>query len=207
MCSSDLSTIGFDDTMDAILKESGSETGFEFSTVSEEGDNLVINTLPELVLGDEVGLYTFTGTAEEYVISLSQFEDIVSFDKVILYDSKTGVYQDLRVDNYVFTGDPDYGKDRFKMYLGEVATSVGDFGLSVQTCFAYAESGNVSVRFVNDLVTARQVNVYNSLGQLIDNGVIQQGDREITLGSKGVLSGGVLIIDVEGEAPTRVIMQ
>lgn len=144
----------------------------------EAGNNLVINSMPEITNGMIIPLYINVGTAGQHTITVNTDKFDISTE-ILLHDLQTSVVHDLRNGGYSFTSTVVSDNNRFNLLFNNIITNTEN--LTSETTTIYTNDNTI---FVNSEFEG-QVEVYDLLGKLIISKQISSGTNNFSLNARG----------------------
>ena len=195
----DQASTNFDKAYDAYFMRGDIAGEAEFATASDRG-GLRINSLPELNgQAVEIQLHQVTNTAGNYQISLSEFTNFNSNDRIILRDSLTGLSTLLNNGPYSFVGNPGDITDRFKITVIADVNSTENIAEIQATFSAYKSKDALIIEMQDPLEQNQQLIVYNSLGQVAYQQLLKAGQDSYILYPNELNTSNIYFIDISSE--------
>lgn len=145
----------------------------------EAGNNLVINSMPEITNGMIVPLYINVGTAGQHSITV----DLNEFDnttEILLHDLQASVIHDLRNGSYSFTSTVVSDNNRFNLLFNNIITNTENLLSETTTIY-----GNDNIIYINTQFDGT-IEVYDLLGKLVVSKKVNSGLSNLSLNTKGV---------------------
>ena len=160
------SSSSYEPGTDALLFPVGDIHGVDFATLSNDDERLVINTMSENDLLNEIPVYLKVPKGGVYVIDQSSFDNFSSTSRLFLLDKHFGEIHDFRNGQYEFNSGSFNSPDRFSLIIKEEALS------SYQKEKLKAEiikaGGGYAIKLDESNYTSNlRISIYNVQGQLI----------------------------------------
>jgi hypothetical protein len=190
-------TADYDPTIDALLFPSPNPLGIDFSSVSSDSKNLVINTLPEQSLENMIQLYLHIGTTGNYNIDRLEFNNFPSTSAVILHDTKLSLTHDLNNGSYSFVGNIVDSDQRFILEIVDLTVGISE-EKSKDEMSIFLNNGVVNINFEGTLLANTKLAIYNVLGQSIYTTELNKGNEKYILDHTPLKAGGIYFVRIEG---------
>jgi hypothetical protein len=169
-----------------------------FTTVGSE--KLVINGLNDVKYDTEIPLGFISGQTNTFSIKVTELMNFEAGTRLILRDKVKVVDYELNGDNaYTFNSDAANSSSRFSLLFKSPSVTTDISEAKNRKCYAYVNANNNIVITAYEKVT---YNIFNSIGQLIDNGILNEKQETI----KTKLSAGVYMVNVNNQT-IRVIIK
>lgn len=182
-------TDGADLAYDA-KKLPGNEDLAFFTKISNE--NYAIQALAELNMDKVIQLGIMASTAGQQTISIKHIDGLTNTAQVILEDTKTGSFTNLRIQNeYTYSFNPVTDENRFRLHFKPEVT----FSTSTESCIQ--NDGELIINSPSN--TSWEYTVTSSTGELI-------AESEAFTGTESIngLNGGVYIISMSNNFGTQI---
>ena len=146
-----------------------------FTTASSE--KLVINGMNDVKYDTEISLGFVSGQTNTFSIKATELMNFEAGTRLILRDKVDMVDYELNGDNaYTFTSDAVNSLSRFGLLFKSPSVTTDISEAKNRKCYAYVNANN------NIVITAYEkviYNIFNSIGQLIDNGTLNEKQETI----------------------------
>lgn len=146
----------------------GSEKWFSYETIApslytiKNNKNYAINVLSDANTSVTVPMAFKPGANGNYTLNATEIGNFVLCSSIILEDTKNSHTQNILANpTYNFTATTNDNANRFILHF---ATAVGVNNIDKTNTAIYAYNNNI---YINGLENINQINVYNTLGQLI----------------------------------------
>ncbi len=141
----------------------------------KDGENIVVNSMPELEDDDVVplGYYVATSGLSDFTLSVTNLDDFMPEQAVYLVDKELEITVDLREQSsYTFTPSTVQSDQRFELvFNNSVTTDIDDETTSVSSrnVLIYAVKQEATVKVTDEVLAQsdRLIEVYNISGQLV----------------------------------------
>lgn len=188
----DGATFNYDFELDAKLLPNGNPNGIDFSSISDDNFNLVINSLPDYISNDQIHLHTLIGTPELYTIDLTEFNNFPANTDVILHDSKLNLSHNLKNGAYSFYGD-NLDVNRFYITLEDFSVQIEPTNNNYMTVFS--SNNSIYINFNTYLQYDVSINIYNVLGQKILSKTLRKGVEKHQIYNQNLKSNNIYILE------------
>lgn len=182
-------TDGADLAYDAKKLPGNEELAF-YTKISNE--NYAIQALSELNLDKVVQLGVMASAAGQQTISIKHIDGLTNTAQIILEDTKTGSFINLRIQNqYTYSFNPATDENRFRLHFKPEVT----FSTSTESCIQ--NDGELIINSPSN--TAWEYTITSSTGELI-------AESEAFTGTESIngLHGGVYIISMNNSFGTQI---
>jgi hypothetical protein len=186
-------TAGFDN-YDSPLMSNNSISIPEIYTMAGS-EEVVINGLQKIEIGNEIALGFMTLSSNEFSIRTNEFSNIPPDIKLILSDKLVNQEYDLTTgDAYNFSSDATNSLDRFSIIFRSNSAVTGKFiELPGNNTHVFKNLNNQIVIVCNEeLISGANVSVFNSIGQKIVNQQISNGTTILNQ----ALESGIYVVKV-----------
>jgi len=128
-----------------------------------DSDKISINAIAPTTTNTSITLGFEPKQNGSYVINASNIHSFACGSKILLEDTKTNTTQDLMLNPvYNFTASASDNINRFIVHFDFATVSVGEITKTNTGIFAY--ENNI---YINTIENIKQINIYNTLGQLV----------------------------------------
>jgi hypothetical protein len=189
-------TSSFDSKYDAYFIKSDLPGEAEFASVSNRGD-LSINTLPELNAQTvSIPMHQVTNIAGNYTISLTEFTNFNTDDRIIIEDLLTGTSHLLTDSHYSFIGTPGDTDTRFIIHVVPAANAVTLVeelpGAKIYKC-----QNSLCIELNDSSDDSQIINIYNNIGQKIYSASLAAGQSEYQLKNIDLQTAAIYFVQIE----------
>ena len=193
----DNGTAGFDPFLDSRNMAGDGTDLIELS--SNNGTNTIdiqVNTLAALgTVMQTIPLSNEVAQFENLVIRLDNSTNMPTGSVVYLYDKSLAIQHDLCQSAYSFTSDQNDVNNRFELRVLPQA-SVNIETLENKQVSIYAAAENLFIEFDAPLANDASIQLFNTLGQLVESIRIPLGQTNYTFDVQGLLKNNVYIVQI-----------
>jgi len=130
-----------------------------------DNQEFVIQARPEFEISDVVSLRFKTNVADNYTITLDQFDGLFSGQAIYLKDNLLNTINDLTVSSYSFASSAGIFNDRFEIVYQQSTLGIDKNGLNESNILVYKNNGDIVINTgVNDM---QDVRIYDISGRLL----------------------------------------
>jgi hypothetical protein len=173
-------TANFDQAFDAYKRAGLDAAPQLFSIVP--GEKATVNTLPDYTSNANVPLGLKVGAATTYTLNVSGMDSFDASLPINLYDLKTGITQDLRLNPvYSFTAAPGDAENRFTLSFASVTALDKQNRSGINMAAA-----NGIIRITHNAPVSGTVYLYSVSGQLLATSKLNAGETMLRTASTGV---------------------
>jgi hypothetical protein len=193
----DNGTAGFDPLLDSRNMAGDGADLIELS--SNNGTNTIdiqVNTLAALgTVMQTIPLSNEVAQFENLVIRLDNSTNMPTGSVVYLYDKSLAIQHDLCQSAYSFTSDQNDVNSRFELRVLPQA-SVNIETLENKQASIYVAAENLFIEFDAPLANDASIQLFNTLGQLVESIRIPLGQTNYTFDVQGLLKNNVYIVQI-----------
>ena len=146
-----------------LEKMFGSAYNTTIYTISQS-TRLAYNALPHNIAQQSIPLGFRAAEEGEYTISLTNYEDIVGVESIILHDLYTGLKTNLLHLDYTFDSEATQDDNRFVVYIVARDNTTTDISTTVEDTL---DKQNRKVLINNHLYIIHEGKMYNGVGQIV----------------------------------------
>ena len=146
-----------------LEKMFGSAYNTTIYTISQS-TRLAYNALPHNIAQQSIPLGFRAAEEGEYTISLTNYEDIVGVESIILHDLYTGLKTNLLHLDYTFDSEATQDDNRFVVYIVARDNTTTDISTIVEDTL---DKQNRKVLINNHLYIIHEGKMYNGVGQIV----------------------------------------
>ena len=146
-----------------LEKMFGSAYNTTIYTISQS-TRLAYNALPHNIAQQSIPLGFRAAEEGEYTISLTNYEDIVGVESIILHDLYTGLKTNLLHLDYTFDSEATQDDNRFVVYIVARDNTTTDISTIVEDTL---NKQNRKVLINNHLYIIHEGKMYNGVGQIV----------------------------------------
>jgi len=162
-------TKNFDGNLDAIKLLSANQNVPLIYSITDNFENLAINSLPLFNEIHSIPLGFKTEIAGNFEVNCVNIEYFNSFDYVYLEDKYNETFTNLRnTSSYNFNSEAINCNDRFVLHFSDNAINNNE-ELTIQPFNIYSFKNNIYVDFRSEMINNVEINIYNLFGQTVIN--------------------------------------
>ena len=160
----DLATNGYDFGTDALASTQGVVTFYSIIPPITQGFGIQGRALPWGII-DQIPMGFNTTVAGDYTIAIDHFNPYFNDKNILLEDTSTGIFHDLKLAPYNFSTAAGTFNSRFKMVYQNSLLNIVDFSNLNNDVYVFNQNNEIGVNSPSQKMNT--IEIYNMLGQLI----------------------------------------